>query len=99
MFRRWKKVRLSCTADVVTVAQNLIVSHEETFDLFSQDLPSQNLGFVDSKSHVLELTVGGHDLTIHQSPAILSSNRAGGTTGAGKSSTVVSLLLLRRYLY
>lgn len=31
---------------------------------------------------MLELTVGGHDLTIHQSPAILSSNRAGGTTGA-----------------
>ncbi|KAB5572525.1 hypothetical protein GE09DRAFT_1099892 [Coniochaeta sp. 2T2.1] len=55
---------------------------EETFDLFSQDLPSQNLGFVDSKSSVIDITVAGHDLTIHQSPGILSSNRAGGTTGA-----------------
>ncbi|KAK3390541.1 hypothetical protein B0H63DRAFT_118766 [Podospora didyma] len=55
---------------------------EETFDLFSQNLPSQSLGFVDSKSTTLELTIGGRDLTIHQSPGVLSSNRAGGTTGA-----------------
>ncbi|KAB5571946.1 hypothetical protein GE09DRAFT_1170326 [Coniochaeta sp. 2T2.1] len=55
---------------------------EETFDLFSQNLPSLNLGFVDTKSSVIDITVAGHDLTIHQSPAILSSNRAGGTTGA-----------------
>jgi len=66
-------------------------SPAETFDLFSQELPSQNLGFVDSKSHVLEFTVAGHDLTIHQSPAILSSNRSGGTTGAGKLQRPVSL--------
>lgn len=62
----------------------LITSHTETFDLFSQERPSGNLGFIDSKSHLVELTVAGHDLAIHQSPAILSSNRAGGTTGAGK---------------
>jgi hypothetical protein len=62
-----------------------MTNHTETFDLFSQELPSQNLGFIDSKSHVLEITVAAHDLTIHQSPAILSSDRAGGTTGAGKS--------------
>ncbi|AEO67065.1 uncharacterized protein THITE_2088547 [Thermothielavioides terrestris NRRL 8126] len=56
---------------------------EETFALFAQDLPhEQNLGFVDAKALSLELTVAGRDLTIHQSPAVLSSNRAGGTTGA-----------------
>ncbi|KAK4241935.1 ribosomal lysine N-methyltransferase 5 [Achaetomium macrosporum] len=57
-------------------------AEEETFELFAQDLPSQNLGFVDAKATTLELTVAGQDLTIHQSPAVLSSNRAGGTTGA-----------------
>ncbi|KAL1843352.1 hypothetical protein VTJ49DRAFT_1939 [Mycothermus thermophilus] len=55
---------------------------EETFDLFAQDLPSQNLGFVDSRASTIDITVAGRDLTIHQSPAVLSSNRAGGTTGA-----------------
>jgi len=55
---------------------------EESFLLFSQSIPSQNLGFVDSKATVLELTIGGRDLSIHQSPKILTSNRRGGTTGA-----------------
>jgi len=55
---------------------------EESFLLFSQSIPSQNLGFVDSKATLLELTINGRDLTIHQSPTILSSNRGGGTTGA-----------------
>ncbi|TVY50394.1 Diaminohydroxyphosphoribosylamino-pyrimidine deaminase [Lachnellula cervina] len=55
---------------------------EEAFLLFSQSIPSQNLGFVDSKASTLELTIGDRDLTIHQSPTILSSNRGGGTTGA-----------------
>ncbi len=55
----------------------------ETFELFAQDLPSQNLGFIDPKAAAVELTIAGRDLTVHQSPSILSSNRAGGTTGAG----------------
>ncbi|MCJ1313796.1 Ribosomal protein lysine methyltransferase [Agyrium rufum] len=55
---------------------------EETFLLFSQDFPPQNLGFVDPKSGTLELEIGGKDYNIHQSPTILSSNRTGGTTGA-----------------
>ncbi|KAK6819540.1 diaminohydroxyphosphoribosylamino-pyrimidine deaminase [Apiospora arundinis] len=55
---------------------------EETFLLFSQEIPSQNLGFVDARSSSLDLTVAGKDYVIHQSPAVLSSNRAGGTTGA-----------------
>lgn len=56
----------------------------ESFLLFSQSIPSQDLGFVDSKATALDLTVNGRDLTVHQSPTILSSNRGGGTTGAGE---------------
>ncbi|EMR71890.1 putative nicotinamide n-methyltransferase protein [Eutypa lata UCREL1] len=55
---------------------------EETFLLFSQDIPSQNLGFVDSRAAVLNLAVADKDYVIHQSPTILTSNREGGTTGA-----------------
>ncbi|QSZ33772.1 hypothetical protein DSL72_005343 [Monilinia vaccinii-corymbosi] len=55
---------------------------EEAFLLFSQTIPSQNLGFVDSKATEIDLTINGRDLTIHQSPTMLSSNRDGGTTGA-----------------
>ncbi|KAI3318293.1 hypothetical protein HD806DRAFT_526440 [Xylariaceae sp. AK1471] len=53
---------------------------EETFLLFSQDIPSQNLGFVDSQATTIDLTIAGKDYTIHQSPTIL--NRPGSTTGA-----------------
>ncbi|KAK1829018.1 hypothetical protein QBC39DRAFT_141017 [Podospora conica] len=55
---------------------------EETYDLFAQSLPSHSLGFIDPKALTLDLTIAGRDLVIHQSPGILSSNRAGGTTGA-----------------
>ncbi|KAL6717174.1 Ribosomal protein lysine methyltransferase [Lecanora helva] len=55
---------------------------EETFVLFSQSLPSQNLGFVDPNAKELNITVAKRDLTIIQSPGLLSSNREGGTTGA-----------------
>ena len=55
---------------------------EETFLLFSQDLPSQNLGFVDAKATSLDITISGRDLNIIQSPGLLSSNRIEGTTGA-----------------
>ncbi|MCJ1393356.1 hypothetical protein MMC18_006229 [Xylographa bjoerkii] len=55
---------------------------EETFLLFSQSLPSQNLGFVDEKATSIDLTVAGRDITIQQSPTVLSSNRSEGTTGA-----------------
>ncbi|KAL2061788.1 hypothetical protein VTL71DRAFT_7166 [Oculimacula yallundae] len=54
----------------------------ESFLLFSQSIPSQNLGFVDSKATLLDMTIGDRDLSINQSPTILSSNRGGGTTGA-----------------
>lgn len=55
---------------------------EESFLLFSQVIPSQDLGFVDAKSTSLEITVSGRDLNIRQSPTLLSSNRETGTTGA-----------------
>lgn len=59
---------------------------EETFILFADKRPeAQNLGFIDAHAAVLDLTVAGRDLTIHQSPAVLTSNRSGGTTGAGES--------------
>ncbi|KAF2475678.1 uncharacterized protein BDR25DRAFT_331481 [Lindgomyces ingoldianus] len=55
---------------------------EEAFLLFSQDIPSQSLGFIDSKAPALNITVAGHDLTIHQSRGLLHSDRKQGTTGA-----------------
>ena len=56
---------------------------EETFLLFTQALPfAQSLGFVDDKATHLDLTIAGRHLTITQSPALLSSNREQGTTGA-----------------
>jgi len=55
---------------------------EESFLLFTQALPSQNLGFVDPKATSIDLTVAGRDITVQQSPARLSSNRSEGTTGA-----------------
>lgn len=59
----------------------------EAFLLFSQSIPSQNLGFVNPKATVLDISINGYDLTIHQSPTLLSSNRGGGTTGAGALSS------------
>ena len=64
---------------------DLLNSNLETHILFSQLLPGQDLGFVDSKASFLELEVAGRDLTISQSPTLLSSNRKGGTTGAGQN--------------
>ncbi|ODA76215.1 hypothetical protein RJ55_08060 [Drechmeria coniospora] len=55
---------------------------EETFLLYSQPLPSQDLGFIDPKARCLEIAIGNRTFTIHQSPTVLSSTRAGGTTGA-----------------
>ncbi|KAL9621205.1 MAG: hypothetical protein Q9160_004338 [Pyrenula sp. 1 TL-2023] len=57
-------------------------SDEETFALFSQDIESQNLGFVDSELTDLEVEVGSKTFSVTQSPGLLNSNRATGTTGA-----------------
>jgi hypothetical protein len=50
--------------------------------LFSQDIPSNNLGFVDATADTIEIEIAGHDYTFQQSPGLLHSNSAGGTTGA-----------------
>ena len=54
----------------------------ETFLLFTQSRPSQDLGYVDKTKTTLELCVDGRDFAIQQSPTLLSSDRAEGTTGA-----------------
>ncbi|KAL2356481.1 hypothetical protein BJ546DRAFT_518507 [Cryomyces antarcticus] len=56
---------------------------EESFLVFSQTIPpAQDLGMVDPRIPILDITVAGRDLSIHQSPTVLSSNRKAGTTGA-----------------
>ncbi len=67
---------LSCLGEAISDPE------EESFLLFSQQIPSQDLGFVNAKATSLEITVSGRDLTIRQSPTLLSSNREEGTTGA-----------------
>ncbi|KAJ5113226.1 hypothetical protein N7456_001760 [Penicillium angulare] len=54
----------------------------ESFLLFAQDIPTTNLGFLDSRAAAVEVSIRGNEYTIHQSPTLLSSSRAGGTTGA-----------------
>jgi predicted nicotinamide N-methyase len=50
--------------------------------LFAQDIPSQNLGFVDHKAVNLDIDIGKRNYTIQQSPGLLQSDREAGTTGA-----------------
>src|SRR5690348_9589579 len=54
----------------------------ETFLLFSKQIPSHNLGFVNAHARSIAIGVGGRDFTILQSPGLLTSNRDSGTTGA-----------------
>ncbi|KAE8144674.1 hypothetical protein BDV25DRAFT_166272 [Aspergillus avenaceus] len=70
------------TTLLITIGEEIQDAEEECFLLFAQDIPSANLGFVDSRATTVDVTVHGHDYTIHQSPTLLSSSRAGGTTGA-----------------
>jgi hypothetical protein len=55
----------------------------ETFLLYAQPIPSSNLGFIDPKASSVDVDVAGKNYTIYQSPGVLASDRAGGTTGAG----------------
>jgi hypothetical protein len=74
----WKKVPSfyasgsSCSADWI----------QETFLVFSEDIPSGNLGFIDRTASSLDVTIGSREFTITQSPGLLRSNTDGGTTGA-----------------
>lgn len=65
------------------VGADAVVS--EYFSIFAEDIPSQGLGGIDTRATSIDLNINGRDLTIHQSPSILTSQRAGGTTGAGES--------------
>ncbi|KAJ5604785.1 hypothetical protein N7510_009939 [Penicillium lagena] len=67
---------------VATIGEEVTDAEEEAFLLFAQDIPSANLGFVDSRAATVDLVIGEHEYCIHQSPTLLSSSRAGGTTGA-----------------
>ena len=50
--------------------------------LFSEYAHTGDLGMIDPKASVLELTIDNCDFTLKQSPGTLNSTRAGGTTGA-----------------
>ncbi|KAF7174833.1 hypothetical protein CNMCM7691_003519 [Aspergillus felis] len=65
-----------------SIGEEVEDAEEESFLLFSRDIPSANLGFVDSRATTVDVTIHGQDYAISQSPTILSSSRAGGTTGA-----------------
>ena len=69
---------------LVTLAHFFSKFPVETFFLFSQPIPSQNLGFVDAKAQQLHVDVGSISYVVRQSPALLNSDRDEGTTGAGK---------------
>lgn len=45
---------------------------------------------MDSAAESLHVEVGGREFEILQSPGVLGSRRAGGTTGAGKSIPRIS---------
>ncbi|KAJ5483288.1 hypothetical protein N7530_002534 [Penicillium desertorum] len=64
--------------------EEIIDVDEESFLLFAQDIPSNNLGMLNPRAPSVEISINGNEYTVHQSPSLLSSHRAGGTTGAGK---------------
>ncbi|KAJ5569783.1 uncharacterized protein N7459_009213 [Penicillium hispanicum] len=68
--------------ELLALGEEVTDAEEEAFLLFSQHIPTDNLGFINSRAASLELTIRGKEYTIHQSPTLLSSSRAGGTTGA-----------------
>lgn len=68
-----------------------LIDVSESFLLFAQADRSSNLGFVDSEKRLIEISVAGQDLTIEQSPSLLRSDRAEGTTGAGESAKIFRL--------
>lgn len=63
---------------------SLNLLHIESFLLYAQDIQSNNLGMLNPRAPSVEISINGNEYTIHQSPSLLSSHRAGGTTGAGK---------------
>ncbi|KAL6155310.1 Ribosomal protein lysine methyltransferase [Exserohilum turcicum] len=70
--------RLSGTLGSLPIAD----PEEDAFVVFSQQLPSQSLGFFDSPAPTLQFHVAGRHLVIHHSKGLLTSDRKAGTTGA-----------------
>ncbi|OQD81854.1 hypothetical protein PENANT_c025G01351 [Penicillium antarcticum] len=69
-------------SELLATGEEVLDVEEESFLLFAQDIPTNNLGMIDSRAQSVELTIHGNEYTINQSPALLSGHRAGGTTGA-----------------
>lgn len=72
----------------------MLIDVSESFLLFAQADRSSNLGFVDPKGSFIEISVAGQDLVIEQSPSLLKSDRAEGTTGAGGCADLFGLTLV-----
>jgi hypothetical protein len=54
---------------------------------------------VDSRAATVDVTIHGLDFVIHQSPSLLSSTRAGGTTGAGERFLFSFLFLYFLFIF
>ncbi|KAJ5282665.1 hypothetical protein N7505_000645 [Penicillium chrysogenum] len=57
--------------------EEVIDVDEESFLLFAQDIPSNNLGMLNPRAPSVEISINGNEYTVHQSPSLLSSHRAG----------------------
>ncbi|KAJ5373212.1 hypothetical protein N7517_005218 [Penicillium concentricum] len=68
--------------DLLANGEEVIDVDEESFLLFAQDIASNNLGMLNPRAPSVEISINGNEYIIHQSPSLLSSHRAGGTTGA-----------------
>ncbi|KAK6333891.1 hypothetical protein TWF730_004074 [Orbilia blumenaviensis] len=55
---------------------------EECFLLFSNKPDNRDLGFVSRTESTVSVSINSKDLTVHQSPSLLTSTREAGTTGA-----------------
>ena len=66
--------------------------------MFSHDFPQRSLGMIDNKASNLEVDIGGVTYDIRQSPGLLTSSNAEGTTGAAlwKISPLVATWLIDR---
>lgn len=73
------KVVYECTCFICSGSDH---HASETFELFTCDLPSTDLGMVNEKSSTVQVEVAGQQYEIRQSPGLLTSSRAEGTTGA-----------------
>lgn len=58
--------------------------YEDIFAVLIHRPPPRNLGFIDRTSTTVSVSVNEHEFAISQSPQLLNSHRAGGTTGAGR---------------